>query len=63
MLTQQTLFLFPKIPLLLIMPIFLMGKRERVQFLYRTVQALSQGRLILGRVRGISLQVLPCSAL
>lgn len=47
MLTQQTLFLFPKIPLLLIMPIFLMGKRERVQFLYRTVQALSQGRLIL----------------
>lgn len=58
MLAQPTLFLSPKIPLLLMMPIFLMGNRERVQFLYGTIQAVPQGRLILGKVMGISLQVL-----
>lgn len=48
MLTQRTLFLSPKIPLLMT-PIIPMGNWKRVQFLYRTVRALSQGRWSLGQ--------------
>lgn len=63
LLTQQTLFLSLKIPLLWMMPAFLMGNRKRVQFLCRTIQAFSQGRMILGKVTGISLQALSRSRL
>lgn len=63
MLTRQTLSLSPKIPLLLMTPVFLMGSRKTVQFLYRTIQTFSQGRMILGKAMAISLQVLPCPGL
>lgn len=62
-LTWQTPFLFPKIPLLLMTATFLMGNRKRVKFFCRIIQALSQDRMILGKVMGLSLQVLSSSRL
>jgi len=59
----KTLFLSPKISLLWMTPTFLMGDRKRVQFLCKIIQALSQGRMISGKVIRISLQVLSCSRL